>query len=87
MNIPNQIVLEWKFEDLDKNRDHLLRRKELRQLLRAIRKLVKPKACAKKFHELCDVNKDSKISPTEWLVCLGVIKSEYSEYQKCPAIR
>ena len=65
-------VMEWKFAQLDKNGDGQLIRREFRVLRRLVRKVVRPKRCAKNFPRLCDTDQDRKISRSEWSVCLGI---------------
>ncbi|XP_033636141.1 SPARC-related modular calcium-binding protein 1-like isoform X2 [Asterias rubens] len=63
-------VIEWKFTELDSNVDMELDRKELNSLGRMMKKIVKPKKCAKTFVEHCDLDKDGRIAKTEWSFCL-----------------
>ncbi len=72
LDTPEKRVIEWKFSELDKNKDNKLRRKEVRLLKRMVKKLVKPKACAKTFDKYCDLDQDGFIARNEWSVCLGV---------------
>ena len=65
-------VSDWKFDQLDKNRDSHLNRREFRVLRRLVRKVVRPKRCTKNFPRLCDTDQDRRISKAEWSVCLGV---------------
>ncbi|XP_072018955.1 SPARC-related modular calcium-binding protein 1-like isoform X2 [Amphiura filiformis] len=65
-------VIDWKFTDLDVNADSMLDKKELRDLRRLVKKIVKPKKCAKTLVSHCDMDKDEAIARTEWLFCLGV---------------
>lgn len=65
-------VMEWKFDQLDKNNDGQLIRREFKVLRRLVRKVVRPKRCAKNFPRLCDTDQDRKISRSEWSVCLGI---------------
>ena len=69
-------VIDWKFTDLDVNDDSMLDKKELRDLRRLVKKIVKPKKCAKTLVTHCDMDKDQAIARTEWLFCLGVDNSE-----------
>ena len=72
-------VIDWKFDQLDKNNDGSLNRREFRVLRRLVRKVVRPKRCTKNFPRLCDSDQDRRISRSEWSVCLGVgINSKYS---------
>ena len=72
MDTPEKRIIEWKFRTLDKDNDQKLRRTEVRSLKKMIKKLVKPKACAKAFDDYCDIDKDKKIVSSEWSICLGV---------------
>ncbi|GIY50052.1 SPARC-related modular calcium-binding protein 1 [Caerostris extrusa] len=65
-------VIQWKFDQLDSNQDSYLKKKELRDLRRMAKKIVKPKTCAKTFAKFCDLDQDKKISRSEWSVCVGV---------------
>ena len=67
----NPGVVEWKFRELDKNHDGLLRGMEVKSLNRIVRKRVKPLKCAKRFPNYCDENKDKEITEAEWSACLG----------------
>ena len=79
LDTPEKRVIEWKFSELDTKKDNKLRRREVRPLKRMIKKLVKPKACAKTFDQYCDLDQDNTITRSEWSVCLGVdINSEFS---------
>jgi Secreted protein acidic and rich in cysteine Ca binding region len=72
-------VIDWKFDQLDKNNDGSLNRREFRVLRRLVRKVVRPKRCTRNFPRLCDSDQDRRISRSEWSVCLGVgINSKYS---------
>jgi Secreted protein acidic and rich in cysteine Ca binding region len=64
-------ILELKFHSLDENQDQLLEKKEYRSLRKLARTTVTPRRCARTFIQRCDKNKDTKISKTEWLQCLG----------------
>ncbi|RUS78438.1 hypothetical protein EGW08_013812, partial [Elysia chlorotica] len=65
-------IVIWKFEELDKNRDDILKFKEVRNFGRIVKKLIQPRACAKRFVRYCDKVKDRKIEKAEWTLCLGV---------------
>ncbi|KAJ9587609.1 hypothetical protein L9F63_018991, partial [Diploptera punctata] len=68
----DKIVLDWKFSTMDKNGDNVLVKTEYRDLRRLVKKVVKPKRCAKTFTKLCDPNEDENISRDEWVSCLGL---------------
>ncbi|XP_022090969.1 SPARC-related modular calcium-binding protein 1-like isoform X2 [Acanthaster planci] len=63
-------IIEWKFTELDSNGDMELDRKELNSLRRMMKKILKPKKCAKTFVEHCDLDRDERIAKTEWSFCL-----------------
>lgn len=69
---PEKRIIEWKFAVLDKDNNNKLQRTEIRSLKKMIKKLVKPKACAKTFEDYCDIDNDKRIAPSEWSICLGV---------------
>lgn len=71
-NSRNKRVAEWKFSELDKNKDNKLRRKEVRTLKRMVKKVIKPRACAKTFISYCDFDQNKRIEREEWTLCLGV---------------
>ena len=71
-------MAEWKFDQLDLNFDRLLRRKEIRALKRLVKKIVRPKSCAKTFDLYCDLDGDTKVTLTEWTLCLGINNNRVS---------
>lgn len=71
VSIEKKIVI-WKFSQLDSNADGVLSFKEIRSFRRMVKKLIKPRRCAKRFHRYCDKDNDRKIQKTEWTLCLGV---------------
>ncbi|XP_064623891.1 SPARC-related modular calcium-binding protein 1-like isoform X3 [Lineus longissimus] len=72
LDTPEKRVVEWKFTELDTDQDNQLKKKEIGALTRLVRKLVKPKPCARNFVKHCDLDKNRKIARNEWSVCLGV---------------
>ncbi|KAI0211466.1 hypothetical protein LSAT2_003687 [Lamellibrachia satsuma] len=72
LDTPEKRAIEWKFSQLDVDNNNVLTRAEIRSLRRMLKKIVKPKTCAKKFHKYCDSDNDRKIARSEWSVCLGV---------------
>ncbi|XP_071161660.1 SPARC-related modular calcium-binding protein 1-like isoform X5 [Mytilus edulis] len=69
-------VAEWKFSELDRNKDNKLRRKEVRSLKKMVKKVIKPRACAKTFISYCDYDQNKRIEKGEWTSCLGVDVNE-----------
>uniref|UniRef100_A0A1A8LZ17 SPARC related modular calcium binding 1 n=2 Tax=Nothobranchius pienaari TaxID=704102 RepID=A0A1A8LZ17_9TELE len=67
-------VVHWYFAQLDNNSSHDINKKELKPFKRYLKKKAKPKKCARKFTDYCDLNKDRAISLQELKGCLGVSK-------------
>ncbi|XP_046902510.1 SPARC-related modular calcium-binding protein 1 isoform X3 [Hypomesus transpacificus] len=67
-------VVHWYFSQLDNNGSHDINKKELKPFKRYLKKKAKPKKCARKFTDYCDLNKDKAISLQELTGCLGVSK-------------
>ncbi|XP_015258263.1 PREDICTED: SPARC-related modular calcium-binding protein 1 isoform X3 [Cyprinodon variegatus] len=67
-------VVHWYFAQLDNNGSNDITKKELKPFKRYLKKKAKPKKCARKFTDYCDLNKDKAISLQELKGCLGVSK-------------
>ncbi|XP_072313717.1 SPARC-related modular calcium-binding protein 1 isoform X4 [Eucyclogobius newberryi] len=67
-------VVHWYFAQLNLNGSHEINKKELKPFKRYLKKKAKPKKCARKFTDYCDLNKDRAISLQELKGCLGVGK-------------
>ncbi|MCI4382407.1 hypothetical protein PGIGA_G00014510 [Pangasianodon gigas] len=67
-------VVQWYFFQLDNNGSHDISKKEMKPFKRYVKKKAKPKKCARKFTDYCDLNKDKAISLQELKGCLGVNK-------------
>lgn len=67
-------VVHWYFAQLDNNGSHDINNKELKPFKRYLKKKAKPKKCARRFTDYCDLNKDRAISLQELKGCLGVSK-------------
>ncbi|XP_035466534.1 SPARC-related modular calcium-binding protein 1 isoform X2 [Scophthalmus maximus] len=67
-------VVHWYFAQLDNNGSHDVNKKELKPFKKYLKKKAKPKKCARKFIDYCDLNKDRAISLQELKGCLGVSK-------------
>lgn len=65
-------VADWKFGELDRDRSGTLQKSEYRGLRRLIKKVVKPKRCARAWARGCDGNGDGEIARVEWTACLLV---------------
>lgn len=66
--------MHWYFAQLDNNGSHDINKKELKPFKRYLKKKAKPKKCARRFTDYCDLNKDRAISLHELKGCLGVSK-------------
>ncbi|XP_032527939.2 SPARC-related modular calcium-binding protein 1 [Danaus plexippus] len=63
-------VADWKFRELDRDRSGTLQKSEYRGLRRLIKKVVKPKRCARAWARGCDGDGDGEIARSEWAACL-----------------
>ena len=57
-----------------------------------LKKVVKPRKCAKTFDTYCDLDQDRRLSRDEWAVCLGgdlsrIIKPPPGAYGVCVCVR
>ncbi|XP_077586767.1 SPARC-related modular calcium-binding protein 1 isoform X2 [Stigmatopora nigra] len=68
-------ALLWYFGQLDANGDGGVSKKELKPFKRYLKKKAKPKKCARRFADYCDLNKDRAVSLPELQGCLGVAKN------------
>lgn len=72
-------VVEWKFSELDLDHDNTLSFRELRSLRRVVRRVVRPRECARRFAKRCDSNKNRRLERKEWSLCMGInIGGEFS---------
>ncbi|XP_052386366.1 SPARC-related modular calcium-binding protein 1 isoform X8 [Carassius gibelio] len=67
-------VVHWYFAQLDNNGSLDINKKEMKPFKRYVKKKAKPKRCAHKFTDYCDLDKDKTISLKELKGCLGVNK-------------
>ncbi|XP_053113303.1 SPARC-related modular calcium-binding protein 1 isoform X5 [Hemicordylus capensis] len=67
-------VVHWYFSQLDNNSSHDINKREMKPFKRYVKKKAKPKKCARRFTDYCDLNKDKSISLQELKGCLGVGK-------------
>ncbi|TRY78327.1 hypothetical protein TCAL_15354, partial [Tigriopus californicus] len=65
-------IIEWKFDQMDANRDNDLRKREFKTFRLAIKRLAKNKFCARNFWKYCDLDDDKRVTRSEWATCLGV---------------
>lgn len=74
--------MHWYFAQLDNNGSHDINKKELKPFKRYLKKKAKPKKCARRFTDYCDLNKDRAISLHELKGCLGVSKEGKKKGEK-----
>ncbi|KAM7163435.1 SPARC-related modular calcium-binding protein 1 isoform 2-T2 [Macrochelys suwanniensis] len=67
-------VVHWYFSQLDNNSSNDINKREMKPFKRYVKKKAKPKKCARRFADYCDLNKDKSISLQELKGCLGVSK-------------
>ncbi|XP_075783436.1 SPARC-related modular calcium-binding protein 1 isoform X2 [Pelodiscus sinensis] len=67
-------VVHWYFSQLDNNSSSDINKREMKPFKRYVKKKAKPKKCARRFADYCDLNKDKSISLLELKGCLGVGK-------------
>nr|XP_014340930.1 PREDICTED: SPARC-related modular calcium-binding protein 1 isoform X1 [Latimeria chalumnae] len=67
-------VVHWYFSQLDHNGSNDINKREMKPFKRYVKKKAKPKKCARRFSDYCDLNKDKSISLPELKGCLGVSK-------------
>ncbi|OXA60885.1 SPARC-related modular calcium-binding protein 1 [Folsomia candida] len=65
----DEIVLAWKFDTLDRNRDGILHKNETLILKHLVKQQIQPRSCSKNFISFC-AKGDQKIVKREWLECL-----------------
>ena len=73
-------VAEWKFAQMDENRDGVLVKKEISRFRDSIRRVLRPRKCGKSFLRYCDQDGDKRISSKEWSSCLGVTENSKMSY-------
>ncbi|CAE1147941.1 unnamed protein product [Acanthosepion pharaonis] len=73
------IVVKWKMNSLDVNKNGLLERKELTKFKRDLRKRKKKsRKCGRNFLRYCDADKNKKITLEEFNDCMGVNRNYHS---------
>ncbi|XP_059045712.1 SPARC-related modular calcium-binding protein 1 isoform X2 [Achroia grisella] len=65
-----EVVAEWKFNELDGDRSGTLQKSEYRGLRKLIKKVMKPKRCARAWAPSCDSDGNGDITRAEWAACL-----------------
>ncbi|XP_077301991.1 SPARC-related modular calcium-binding protein 2-like isoform X2 [Arctopsyche grandis] len=69
INGKDTVVVEWKFNLLDKDDNKYLDRNEYKAIRRTIKKVVKPYRCARTL-DLCDADQNGMITKPEWVSCI-----------------
>lgn len=69
-SVNSRVVAEWKFKELDRDKSDSLQKSEYRGLRRLVKKVVKPKRCARAWARGCDGDGDGEIARAEWTGCL-----------------
>ncbi|XP_068947893.1 SPARC-related modular calcium-binding protein 1 isoform X5 [Petaurus breviceps papuanus] len=77
-------VVHWYFSQLDNNGSNDISKREMKPFKRYVKKKAKPKKCARRFTDYCDLNKDKSISLQELKGCLGVRKEGGSSMGSFP---
>ncbi|KAF1393543.1 hypothetical protein PFLUV_G00017080 [Perca fluviatilis] len=67
-----EVVLRWHFSQLDVDSSGVLSEREARPLRQFLRQKLKPRRCAKKFAQYCDMDRDRGLTLEELRVCLGL---------------
>lgn len=67
--ISNERILEWKFNAVDTNKNNRLDKNEFKELKRLVKKIIKPKRCARSFGKNCDEDNDERLTLSEWNSC------------------
>lgn len=67
-------VVHWYFSQLDNNGNQDISKKELKPFKKYVKKRAKPRKCARRFPDYCDLSRDKAISLPELKGCLGVNK-------------
>ena len=58
--------------ELDKDKSGNLQHKELKSLIKKLKKAYSPRKCGKTLFYYCDKDRNDVVSKREWLACLGV---------------
>ncbi|XP_050425020.1 SPARC-related modular calcium-binding protein 2 [Adelges cooleyi] len=71
-NVLDKRAVEWKFGEMDTDKNNNLTKLEYRELKRLVRKVVRPKRCSRTFVRMCDSDHNNIVSKVEWTSCLSV---------------
>ncbi|KFD71583.1 hypothetical protein M514_05294 [Trichuris suis] len=63
------LAVRWKFQDMDKNKNKKLERKEWKYYRAVLKQWKGVRKCGRNFLRACDSNGDSIITEKEWLNC------------------
>lgn len=64
-------IVQWKMQDLDVDKNGHLQFKEVKTLIKKLKKAYSRKKCGKTLFYYCDKDQDDTISKKEWLACFG----------------
>lgn len=64
-------IVQWKMQELDQDKNGRLQHKELKSLIKKLKKAYSPRKCGKTLFFYCDKNQDDVITKNEWYTCLG----------------
>ncbi|XP_066947053.1 SPARC-related modular calcium-binding protein 2-like isoform X5 [Macrobrachium rosenbergii] len=77
-------AIKWKWGQLDRDDDGILKRREYRDFRRIVKKFVEPKKCSKLFPRICDANQDKKLTQDEWKICFTQTQRTDRQGKKVP---
>ncbi|XP_077301993.1 uncharacterized protein LOC143922567 isoform X3 [Arctopsyche grandis] len=83
INGKDTVVVEWKFNLLDKDDNKYLDRNEYKAIRRTIKKVVKPYRCARTL-DLCDADQNGMITKPEWVSCIMNNTHNYEGRARAP---
>uniref|UniRef100_A0A915JVS5 Uncharacterized protein n=1 Tax=Romanomermis culicivorax TaxID=13658 RepID=A0A915JVS5_ROMCU len=65
-------IIEWKFNQLDADRNDKITKKEMKILRKLVKDIIRPMVCAKRLWGHCDTDHNKRVTKSEWFMCLGV---------------
>uniref|UniRef100_A0A1I7X815 SPARC_Ca_bdg domain-containing protein n=1 Tax=Heterorhabditis bacteriophora TaxID=37862 RepID=A0A1I7X815_HETBA len=63
-------AVNWKFSQLDLNRDQILDRQEWKPYKTVLLEWKNVKHCTRNLFKTCDINFDKKLAKEEWKACI-----------------
>ena len=64
-------IVQWKMQELDADKNGHLQHKEVKGLMKKLKKAFSPRKCGKTLFYYCDKDQDYTLSKKEWLACLS----------------